>query len=216
MSEESKEPVVLDGENIPEKFRGKSVEDVLKAYSEAEKLISSKGEEVGGIKKELELLRKEKEEWNKKDPEPDPEPEGDEYEYVTRKDLSELTKTLKEMNTSFEEKLNKTKEETASQTTWELEKRQFLTKHPELESDDAETLALFGLRAGTNSLEESLQAYKKLGNKLGLSEIGEEKKTASDVDTGAAPEKEKDGPEPFSKEWMDRAKKGYKSVSSTL
>ena len=55
MSDESTDkPVILGtGEEIPEKFRGKDVQEVLKSYSEAEKAMREKMEETGGVKKEL-------------------------------------------------------------------------------------------------------------------------------------------------------------------
>ena len=48
----SSEPKVEDsGVNVPEKYRGKSVEDIIKMHQEAEKLIGKQAQEVGEVRK---------------------------------------------------------------------------------------------------------------------------------------------------------------------
>ena len=102
MAEEPKklnEIVLGDDASIPEKFRGKSVEEVLTSYKEAEDLAHEKAEEVTAREQEIEELKSQP----APDPAPDPDPEPEDYsdlygddEYVTKdtveKRLSDIEK----------------------------------------------------------------------------------------------------------------------------
>lgn len=63
---------------IPEKYRGKSVEEIVRMHQEAEKLIDRQGREVGEVRKLADELLKSQ--LQKKQPEPEPPKEIDFFE----------------------------------------------------------------------------------------------------------------------------------------
>lgn len=64
--------------NIPEKYRGKSVEEIVRMHQEAEKLIDRQGREVGEVRKLADELLKSQ--LQKSKPEPEPPKEVDFFE----------------------------------------------------------------------------------------------------------------------------------------
>lgn len=58
-------PSTEEATKVPDKFQGKSTEEVVKAYEELSKTIGKQGEELGRTKKEKEELAKQIDNWKK-------------------------------------------------------------------------------------------------------------------------------------------------------
>jgi len=213
MSEESKEqevePMVLpDTEDIPEKFRGKDVNEVLKSYHEVEKLIGSKGEEIGGLKKELELMREQSQ------PEPEEEqPAMDSYDYMTKGDVAKM---LSEQQKNFDDQLKKASEGNVAQTNWEFDKRQFSAKHPELDEKAVNTIALIGIENGENTLDGAYEHFVQFASKAGLNANAKDPRIVSSNLSGVPNEEQEKSKEMFSDDWMKRARTGARGISDTF
>lgn len=173
MSEESKQeeqkPLILEGDNIPEKFKGKPVEDVLKAYSEAEKSMHETKRQMSEINKKLQEYEEAKQQAMVDD-----EPEPDPYDYLTR---SDMTKVLSDFEKKLEQKLSSITEQTSQSTQLEFEKREFLRKHKDFDEKDISALAAFGLQAGANTLDEAWDKWKGFAKKAGFSDKPEKMET---------------------------------------
>lgn len=176
------EEIKLEGENIPEKFRGKSVADVLKSMTDTEKMAHDAAEKAAEERKKREELEAQMNAEPESDPieelEPTEEPEDDDYEYdeyVTRKDL---TKFQKDIAKTISESLRKQQDEQRVETNAQFERRQFISSHPELfEGKDQATreaiirqVAANAYAAGKKTLEEGLEAYQELGQALGMTQ----------------------------------------------
>jgi hypothetical protein len=182
MSEEEK-LIVPDSEEFPEKFRGKLFSDVFKSYSESEKKITETSNSKKELEKQIEELRKENELMKNQEPESDPDPilsDTNDYEYMTKKDMaSNLNSFKKEILDALKENSSKTMESVMAQ----MERRAFIEKHPELYGENTEPqevdetikqLASLGFASGAKSLDDALEAGKKLAAKLGFVPKGDE------------------------------------------
>lgn len=167
-----------DDENIPEKFRGKTVDDLLKAYKESEDAFHLKSEEVKKKDEEIDKLKNEPEPTEPEPTEPEPtEPEPDDLygddEYLTKKTHD---KKIADMEKSFDERLQKAKEEATAMALGQIERNKFIDDHPEMFEGKKEEdinkiikrIAGAGVDAGKRTLEGGLQAIQELGIELGL------------------------------------------------
>ena len=122
-----------------------------------------------------------------KEPEPEPEPDPilsdtNDYEYVTKGDIDKrLSSFEKKVLDALKDSHTKTKEEAMQTVLAQIERRQFIEKHPEWKDDDPQELdstikqiASLGFANGAKSLEEAYEAGKKLAAKLGFVPKGEE------------------------------------------
>jgi hypothetical protein len=182
MAEEPKkldEITLGDDESVPEKFRGKSVKDVLTSYKEAEDLAHEKSEEVTAKDKEIEALKNQPDPDPIVDPTPDPDPDPDysdlygDDEYVTKESVEKRFADIEKKN---EENLKAAEERATSNAMAQIEKRQFIDSHPEIfdgkspEEANAviKKIAGAGFVAGKETLEGGLTAIQEMSTELGL------------------------------------------------
>jgi len=190
MSEEPKKlsEITLDTEALPkalqEKFAGKSVEDVLKSYEEAQTALHEKSEEAKRKQEELEQLQ------SQPDPDPDPEPDpdldqDDSYDdlygddtYVT-KDL--VDKRIEALNKKHEKDLQAVEDRAVNTALARIEKNNFIDGHPEIfegkspQEADAiiKKIAGAGYVNGKSTLEGSLESIKEVSDELGFGNTGD-------------------------------------------
>jgi len=169
-ADETQEPVVPQREDIPEKFWGKPISEVIESYKNAEKLITQKSQEFNQLMEKLDSLgsklntdevEEEKDEGNDLD-----------FEFVTKKDLQEILKNSKQVNPEeIETKV-------ASTILAEIEKRDFIRNHQELFDGKTQEqtqqliskIASVGINAGAKNLEEAFNEFAKLAEEtLGVS-----------------------------------------------
>jgi len=172
--------IKLEGENVPEKFKGKTVADILTSMAESEKLAHEATEKASGLETENQALQDQIDAEPDPDPDPDPgldpdpDPDDEYDEYVTKKDMAKYQTDIKKAITDT---IKVSQDETAVQTNAQFERRSFLANHPELfENKDEKTknaiitqVAANAYAAGKKTLEEGLEAFIELGTHLGVS-----------------------------------------------
>jgi len=171
------EIVLGDDESVPEKFRGKSVEDILASYKEAEDLAHAKAEEVTARNQEIATLRATPAPDPIFDPDPDPDPTYDDLygddEYVTKDAVEKRLAAIEKKN---QEDLRGVEERATSNAMALMEKKQFIDGHPEIfdgktpQQADAiiKKVAGAGFVAGKESLEGGLSAIGEMSAELGF------------------------------------------------
>jgi hypothetical protein len=176
------EIVLGDDESLPEKFRGKSVADVLASYKEAEDLAHKKSEEVKLKENEIEELKTKPLEPID-DPVDDPiDDPNDDYsslygddEYLT-KDV--VDKKLAAMEKKNAEALQAVEERAVSTAMARIERNTFIDSHPEIfdgkKPEDADAIikkiAGAGFVAGHQTLEGGLQAIQEMAGEIGINQ----------------------------------------------
>lgn len=204
MSEETNEPMVLpDSDNIPEKFRGKSVDEVVKAYSEAEKMMHKKGEELNQVRQqwqsEIETLKQQMQQNVQQEDTDD----DDAFEYISKKDFK---KVFTELQNTFKEELKKVKEETTTSTNWEFEKRSFQSQHPELSAKDIDAIALYGLQQGKSTLNEAFEVFNEFVSRTGFKRSEEGVRQVASSLTQTKRDDDKKQPSIYDKDYIARRK----------
>jgi hypothetical protein len=170
-AEETQEPVVPQREDIPEKFWGKPISEVIESYKNAEKLITQKSQEFNQLMEKLDSLSSK---LNTDEVEEEEKDEGNDldFEFVTKKDLQEILKNSKQVNPEeIETKV-------ASTILAEIEKRDFIRNHQDLFDGKTQEqtqqliskIASVGINAGAKNLEEAFNEFAKLAEEtLGVS-----------------------------------------------
>jgi len=170
-AEETQEPVVPQREDIPEKFWGKPISEVIESYKNAEKLITQKSQAFNQLMEKLDSLSSK---LNTDEVEEEEKDEGNDldFEFVTKKDLQEILKNSKQVNPEeIETKV-------ASTILAEIEKRDFIRNHQDLFDGKTQEqtqqliskIASVGINAGAKNLEEAFNEFAKLAEEtLGVS-----------------------------------------------
>jgi hypothetical protein len=163
MAEEEKKPDQATEESKEEKlFAGKykSAEELEKAYKESEKMAHEKAQKAAEVEKQLKELQEKEEETVT----PEPETELENYEYLTKADMSKL---LEKQKKELEEQRKKDREELLSFVDARSEIDKIRAKHPEL--TDATIQQVVALYPDETEFDVALSKHREqTAKELGL------------------------------------------------
>lgn len=162
MAEEQKPDQTTEESKEEKLFAGKykTAEELEKAYKESEKAFHEKSQKAADAEKQLKELQEKEEETVT----PEPETELENYEYLTKADMSKL---LERQKKELEDQRKKDREELLSFVDARSEIDKIRTKHPEL--TDATIQQVVALYPDETEFDVALSKHRdQTAKELGL------------------------------------------------
>lgn len=175
----SDQVILPDSPDIPEKFRGKSLTEVIKSYQEAEKTMHQKAQEAAEFRKQLEELKQQAEKFQQqqqqqqqqKDTNSDFPVNLDEEDIVTTKDLKAILSQLEQkFRPPSKEEIQQVVQESLPQLVQlfkTLNEAEQIQREYELNEAEIQAMVTAGQLLGAETIQDAQQKLLELVHKIG-------------------------------------------------